>query len=298
VIFWRIVDNQLHQIQETDNLGFEKSEGLRVPDEYLDNQEFMIMRTCHGIGDWGIISAMPRLLKEKYPDCKVYVPTKKLLKKLFGQYHNNVNVVFNNNPYVDEFVDEIDGEVFHDHYRIYDKDNTDIPLLKQMLEFWQFTEEEMSDSQPEMYWSDDEKEFGDSIIYRTFKWQPPTRGQSYKVKFGCLLISDRFGQDDKTFNSETFQKHHEKLTLLLYENDYPYFYYSYKPIEELGFQFNKLMDLRHIDLRIQLYIKSKAKLNLGIQCGTTQCITRYSKCISIQRQFPIGSNIIKGEILI
>jgi hypothetical protein len=298
VIFWRIVDNQLHQIQETDNLGFEKSEGLRVPDEYLDNQEFMIMRTCHGIGDWGIISAMPRLLKEKYPDCKVYVPSKKLLKKLFGQYHNNVNVVFNNNPYIDEFVDEIDGEVFHDHYRIYDKDNTDTPLLKQMLEFWQFTEEEMSDSQPEMYWSDDEKEFGDSIIYRTFKWQPPTRGQSYKVKFGCLLISDRFGQDDKTFNSETFQKHHEKLTLLLYENDYPYFYYSYKPIEELGFQFNKLMDLRHIDLRIQLYIKSKAKLNLGIQCGTTQCITRYSKCISIQRQFPIGSNIIDGEVLV
>jgi hypothetical protein len=288
VIFWRIVDNQLHQIQETDNLGFEKSEGLRVPDEYLDNQEFMIMRTCHGIGDWGIISAMPRLLKEKYPDCKVYVPSKKLLKKLFGQYHNNVNVVFNNNPYIDEFVDEIDGEVFHDHYRIYDKDNTDTPLLKQMLEFWQFTEEEMSDSQPEIYWTDEEKKLGDGIIHET----------ADNSEFGCLLISDRFGQDDKTFNSETFQKHHEKLTLLLYENDYPYFYYSYKHIGELGFQFNKLMDLRHIDLRIQLYIKSKAKLNLGIQCGTTQCITRYSKCISIQRQFPIGSNIIKGEILI
>ena len=58
------------------------------------------------------------------------------------------------------------------------------------------------------------------------------------------------------------------------------------------------MDLRHVDLRIQLYIKSKAKLNLGIQCGTTQCITRYSNCISIQRQFPIGSNIIEGETLV
>jgi len=130
MIFWRIVDNQLHSVKETEHLGFEKSEGLRIPDEYLDKQEFMVMRTCHGIGDWGILSAMPRLLKEKYPNCKVYIPTKKLLKKLFGQDHNNVRVVFGNNPYVDGFVDELDGEVFHDHYRIYDKDNTDIPLLR------------------------------------------------------------------------------------------------------------------------------------------------------------------------
>ena len=221
MIFWRIVDNQLHPVQETEHLGFEESEGLRIPDEYLDKQEFMVLRTAHGIGDWGIISAIPRLLKEKYPNCKIYVPSKKLLKKLFGQDHNNVHVIFDNNPYVDEFVDEIDGEVFHDHYRIYDKDNTDTPLLKQMLEFWQFTEEEMSDSQPEIYWTDEEKKLGDGIIHET----------ADDSEFGCLLISDRFGQDDKTFNSETFQKHHEKLTVLLHQNNYPYFYYSYKPIE-------------------------------------------------------------------
>ena len=59
------------------------------------------------------------------------------------------------------------------------------------------------------------------------------------------------------------------------------------------------MDLRHIDLRIQLYIKSKAKLNLGIQCGTTQCIVRYSDCISIQRQFPMGGNFMSNrEVLV
>ena len=166
--------------------------------------------------------------------------------------------------------------------------NTDVPLIKQMLKFWQFNDDEMEDYLPEIYWTDEEKKLGDDIIYEAAR----------DSEFGCLLISDRFGQDDKTFNSETFQKHHEKLTLLLHENDYPYFYYSYKPIKELGFQFNKLLDLRHIDLRIQLYIKSKAKLNLGIQCGTTQCITRYSNCISIQRQFPIGSNIIEGETLV
>ena len=42
------------------------------------------MRTCHGLGDWGIISAMPRLLKQKYPHCKVYVPSIKLIQKIFG----------------------------------------------------------------------------------------------------------------------------------------------------------------------------------------------------------------------
>ena len=39
MIFYRIVDNQLHPVKETDTLGFEKSEGLRIPDEYLDKQE-------------------------------------------------------------------------------------------------------------------------------------------------------------------------------------------------------------------------------------------------------------------
>ncbi len=288
MIFWRIVDNQLNPIKETDNLGFEKSEGLRIPDEYLDKQEFMVMRTCHGIGDWGIISAMPRLLKEKYPDCKVYVPTKKLLKKLYGQDHNNVHVIFDNNSYVDEFVDEIDGEVFHDHYRIYDNDNTDIPLVKQMLEFWQFTEEEMSDSQPEMYWSDDEKKLGDAIIHEA----------ADDSEFGCLLVSDRFGQNgDKVFDDDIRKKEIHKIMEFLFLHQLPYFYWTHKPIQETPFHvIDKLLDLRHIDLRIQLYIRSKAKFNIGNQCGLTQTIARYSKCYTTQRQFPMGSNIIKGEI--
>ena len=310
MIFWRIVDNQLNPIKETDNLGFEKSEGLRIPDEYLDKQEFMVMRTCHGIGDWGIISAMPRLLKEKYPDCKVYVPTKKLLKKLYGQDHNNVHVIFDNNPYVDEFVDEIDGEVFHDHYRIYDKDNTDIPLLKQMLEFWQFTEEEMSDSQPEMYWSDDEKKLGDDIIYQFADDHTPT-GPEYRTRFfrkidgefpefGCLLVSDRFGQNgDKVFDDDIRKKEIHKIMEFLFLHQLPYFYWTHKPIQETPFHvIDKLLDLRHIDLRIQLYIRSKAKFNIGNQCGLTQTIARYSKCYTTQRQFPIGSNIVEGEILL
>jgi len=250
VIFWRIVDNKVHPIQETDNLGFDKSEGYRIPDEYLDKQEFMVMRTAHGIGDWGIISAMPRLLKEKYPNSKVVVPSKKLLKKLYGQDHNNVHVIFDNNPYVDEFVDEIDGEVFHDHYRVYDEFKISIPLIKQMLEFWQFTEEEMSDSQPEMYWTDEEKELGDSIIHEV----------ADDSEFGCLLMSDRFGTQMGKHHQESYDKDTKVMSEVL--NDYvlPYFYYTSKPISETPFDFiDKALDMRYIDLRIQLYIKSKAK---------------------------------------
>ena len=80
MIFYRILDNVLYHVKETKNLGFEKSEGYRIPDEYLERQKFTVMRTANGIGDWGIISAMPRLLKQKYPDCRVYVPSSKLIK--------------------------------------------------------------------------------------------------------------------------------------------------------------------------------------------------------------------------
>ena len=111
MIFWRIVDNKLYSVGNVDRLGFEESEGLRIPDEYLEKQEFMVMRTAHGIGDWGIVSSLPRLIKEKYPNSKVYIPSVNLLERLFGEQKNswgvwdnpfnNVHYIFDNNPYID-----------------------------------------------------------------------------------------------------------------------------------------------------------------------------------------------------
>ena len=286
MIFWRIVDNQIHPVEETDTLGFEKSEGLAIPDEYLDKQEFMVMRTAHGIGDWGIISAMPRLLKQKYPDCKVYVPSIVLLEKLFSQYADNwdawsnpftnVENVFKHNPYVDDFVDEYDGEIFHDHYRVYDKDNTDIPLVEQMLKFWQFEEKDfwIVHSQPELYWSDEEKEFGDAIIKEYV-------GDN---DFGCLLISDRY---DYTM---------DKLIIEKIDVGLKHFYWTERPIEQTEFDYiQKALDMRNMSVRIQLYIKSKARYNVGNQCGTSQLVTRYSDVHTVQRQFPIAHNFVRGE---
>ena len=295
MIFWRIVDNQLHPVQETDNLGFEESDGVRIPDEYLDKQEFMVMRTAHGIGDWGIISAIPRLLKEKYPDCKVYVPSVNLLEKLFGQMKdswgtwdnpfNNIHYVFDNNPYVDEFKDSIEGEVFHDHYRVYDEFKISIPLIKQMLKFWQFTEEEYVDSTPELYFSDEEKQKGDEVI----------KQYAGDEEFGGLLITSRFEGVSKSTGEDYDIEGNIKLMTALLEKcgNLPFFYYTHKKPNEYPFSFNKCLDMRHMDTRIQLYIRSKAKLNIGTHCGFLDCISRDSKVFQIQRVFPLNQNIVE-----
>jgi|TARA_B100000902_G_scaffold399312_1_gene469559 hypothetical protein len=285
VIFYRILDNVLYHVEETKNLGFEKSEGYRIPDEYLESQKFTIMRTANGIGDWGILSAMPRLLKQKYPNCRVYVPSSKLIKDVFGTESTIAETIFKHNPYVDKFKDYILGEVFHDHYRIYDKDNTDVPLLEQMLKFWQFDEKEYIDSQPEMYWSNEEKSIGDEII----------KDFVGKDDFGCLLISDRFGTQRGVIDSDTLKRETEAINNVL-EKKLKYFYFTSNPLKETPFNWiDSVLDMRHIDIRIQLYIKSKAKINVGNQCGVNHMVVRYSHVYETQRQIPIAHNFVRGE---
>ena len=55
--------------------------------------------------------------------------------------------------------------------------------------------------------------------------------------------------------------------------------------------------MRYIDLRIQLYIKSKAKVNVSNQCGTNHLMVRYSTCYESQRQYPIAHNFVEGKII-
>ena len=285
MIFWRILDNTVHPVQKVDKLGFEKSEGLRIPDEYLQQKNFTVFRTSWGIGDWGVISAMPRLLKQKYPDCKVYIPSKNLIKKLFGIDTNIMYDIFNNNPYVDEFKDNIEGEIFHDHYRIYDNNNLNVPLVEQMLKFWQFEKTEYEDSQPELYWSKEEKELGDKIIEKFIG----------DKEFGCLLISKRFGTQFGKYDKKSFINDNDKINNLLNSNKLPYFYWTYKPLNQFNFSLNSILDMHNMSLRIQLYIKSKAKINIGNQCGTNHCVVRYSNVYEVQRQSVLGHNFVKGE---
>jgi len=279
MIFWRTYNNKVYAVHEVSKLGFPMKDPSYIPDDYLDGREFILLRTCFGVGDWGIISAMPRKLKMKYPDCNVLIPSPKLLREMFGHLEKNwsswddpfqvVHTIFDNNPYVDAFVDSFDGEVFNDHYRIYGDE--DVPLMEELLRFWQF--EDFGDIEPELYFSKEEIEFGDKII------------QEYADgEFGTLLISNRFDGVGT-----------EKIQQKIDEYNLPMFYWTKSP--DVGLDFKKALDMRHIDTRIQLYIKTKAKFNVGNQTGVNDTIANYAPTFTVPRG-KLGSNIVKSEIYI
>ena len=286
--FLRLLDNNLYDLGETPLLGFPTSSPLYIPDDYLKQGEFMIMRMCNGLGDWGIISSLPRLLKEKYPDCKVYLPSENMIKRLFGNSHNwdhwpdpekNVKRIFQNNPYVDDFVDSIKGEVFHDHYRIYKEGEQD-PLVKQILLFWQFSENEIQNYYPELYFTKNEIEEGNRIIQQYFS----------DKKFGGLICTTSKLEDGKFFNSEE----NGKIINILQQNPTKYVYYGgvdikdtpFKDYVDVALDFGK----EEIPLRIQLYIRSKAEFNVGYQSSIFDSICRYSKIFCTKMEGEDGSN--------
>ena len=101
-----------------------------------------------------------------------------------------------------------------------------------------------------------------------------------------MLISDRY----------TESKDGEKIINILQDNPIKYFYYTHQPIKDTSLDFiDKALDFRNVNPRIQLYIKSKAKLNVGNQCGMNHLVVRTSNVVEVQRQFPLKHNFIKGE---
>lgn len=266
--FFRIVDNKLFGIQQ-ENLGFSVDEPLYIPDEYLNNQKFLVMRTCHGLGDWVILSSMPRLLKQKYPNCKVYVPSKKLLQNIFGDMLNTwgygtfdagdvVNNVFLNNPYVDGFVDNFKDEVFHDHYRIFDDKNDKIPLMNQMLKFWQFKDDEMIDTTPDFYPTGEEEEW--------FKNFNKSSG------YGYISASSTFGDTaEPDVMLKKIKEHGEDMI---------WYYYGEVSLDKSYFSFLKnVIEVKSLDLNIrqQQMLKINADVNYGNETGMNLWTAKYSK---------------------
>ena len=280
MIFFRTQKNKLFSAGEVDKLGFDIKDPSYIPNDYLQSQNFVILRTCFGLGDWGIISSFPRKLKEKYPNCKVWIPSPKLLREMFGMLEKNwsswsdpfqvVHHIFDNNPYIDGFIDSFEGEVYNDHFRIYDGDS-DEPLLKQMMRFWQF--DNFDNIEPEIYWNNNERKIADSII-----------NNHCKKKFGTLLISNRY-------NNEKIELIQQKIN----EYNLPMFYWTSTP--DSGLEFKKALDLRHVNIRIQLLIKSQASFNIGNQTGVNDTIAKYSPTYTVPRG-KLGSNYITSEIYI
>ena len=275
--FFRVNQFGISNLGEVLKLGWHINDGYQIPDDYLEKGEFLIMRMCNGLGDWGIISAMPRLLKSKYPNCKVNVPSSVLLQKIFGNSsswshwptpHLNTETIFKNNPYVDNFIDSIEDEVYHDHYRIYDE-NINTPLIKQMLRFWGFNDEEIIDFEPELYFTEEEKENGDNIIKQYIGDED----------FGGFICTSSQLKKGEFFDDYKNNKIIEELE----QNKLKYVYYGGVDINETPFKdyINVVLDFNQIPtpLKTQLYIRSKAKVNIGYQSSIFELICRYSQII-------------------
>lgn len=300
-----ILFNEYFQsVAEVTKLGFPNTSTTRIPLEYLDNKQFILFRTCHSYGDWVLLSAIPRLLKQKYPDCIVVIPSPDYLSKHFSpdSWHykhsnpfNNVVEVFKNNPYVDGMLDEIPQgmPIYHDHFRVYDPNNPDIPIAKQMLKFWRFEEHEMEDCQPELYWDEDEKQIGDAIVKDIFG----------EESFGFLYLDDTYVVGDG--KNHTWYLEEEKKEKLEYKraliqreidkHNIPWLHYSGN--DSFIYKTNNVVvDVRTLNttLRIQNYIKSKSKLIIGHQGGYgTDCMPRYTNCFVV----PLISGSLTEHIL-
>lgn len=271
--FFRIVNDTLHYVP-VESLGFSKDNPYYIPNEYLQSKKFMVMRTCHGIGDWILISAMPRILKEKYPDCKVYLPSQKLMKKIYGDMLKSwgygtfdastvPEMIFKSNPYIDGFVDSYQSEIFHDHYKIYNPENDMIPLLKQMMDFWEIKVEDVN---PEFYPTDGEKNWFEKQNFG---------------KYGYICMTSTF---DKTAKADSlisvWEQYNDKVDSWLV--------YSENPIENTSFSFIKnsviVKDMK-LTIRQQQLLKTKAIVNLGNESGMNLWTAKYSKTYILGNQY-------------
>ena len=275
-------DEKLRELGEVPRLGFSAKEPYYMPKEYLLRGEFVIMRLAQGLGDWGIVSAMPRLLKEKFPECKVYVPSPEFLLRLYsrGGLENwnhwpapeqNAKRIFLNNPYIDGFIDEHSHPpLFHDHFRIYEEDKPEIPLVEQMLRFWGFDPKKIRNSQPEIYWTDDEKTRGDFLIQKHFG------GNKFAgfINTNSDIKSALYGGT----KDRLLKQHLERY------KDMKFIYYG-SNLEGSGFEHLVEVGLNlddvDVSLREQLYIRSKAEVNIGYMSSMFDIIARYTKVLCI-----------------
>ena len=147
-----------------------------------------------------------------------------------------------------------------------------------MLNFWQFTEEESKNYLPELYFSEDEIQYGDSIIQKHI-------GSNI---FGTLLLTNTV----KEYYSDDIN--YLILDKLQQYKDLVFFYYGSKPLSETIFNNTKHINLKDLNLsiRIQLYLKTKALVNIGYQSGVNDSVCRYSKVICTPSTGVLGADYL------
>lgn len=319
---YRITKDRKITVKQTDRIGYEGN-FEHNPFFGLDRStkfDFIFAHTGFSLGDWGIISSLPKFFKKIYPNSSFYYLHPEVNKKLFadefaaGWWQEVISnpwdigvYLMGYNPYVDGFLpyDSIppNKELFSDHHRIWkSKELTHEPLIEQLLRGFGATEEEILswDTRPKLYYSDEVKEKGDEII-----------NKYVDKEYGCLLTSCRYKHLRNQWKHDNYLLEASKKY-----QEYPVFYYSnfdYKNTHWNNFFKNQIpfKDL-NLSLLEQMYIKQKAKFNVGYQAGITDsiigggtdsiCLAGYNKNdylnlgVNIGRKvkyiFPDGSNTV------
>jgi len=245
-----------------------------IDPDYLEKGEFTICSTCTGFGDWATLSAMPRLLKKKYPHCKVYIPSKNWLMKVLNPIINYdgapyvwpdrfyyVEKIFNNNPYIDGFKDDISGIVYTECFRYGSEEEIGTPLVKKMLRFYGLTDDEIGLAMPEIYLSDED------VDYYTSKFIP-------SQPYGCLTLSTRWSEN------ATFERAKAiKEVINFYK--IPIIYFGDTKIEDTHFRdysnvSTNLIEITN-DIWFQTFIRMNARYNVGNQTGVLEILPKYSE---------------------
>jgi hypothetical protein len=284
MVFWKFINNQIYPVYETNQLGFPIGTEI-LSNEYIQNmKEITLYRSCHAFGDWAMVSAFPRLIKQKYPDKSVLIPSENLINMMFGHVKNNwdqwnnpfknAQLVFKNNPYIDGEFDSFEGEILSDHYQLYNPENLYEPIINRLLRIYHFPEEEITDTLPELYFSPYEIDKGNILV------------QNLSTYYSLIITEKhKFGEKDNI------------LIELIKQYDCPCLYWSAFPIENTPYNFIKnkinITDLTN-DLRIQLYIRSKAQANFGTQTGVNDIMVRYTSVYVIPHE---NYNFTAGDFL-
>jgi len=268
--------DQVHRVSTVSQLGIHYdniADKNPIPTNYDGWFPFSRMYSF-SIGDWAIISGLFELLKGKFPNMKIALPSKEWLQSIYPKQvldnwkHSSldpldyIDLIFKNNPYIDSRFNVNEFPIiFSDHDRAFT--NEVRPLVEQIMLMFGFhlSSVDILDSRPKLYFSDDELDKCYNTIESTI---------GGKRRFGCLL----FGTIIENLKGRWDDKH-----LLKRVEEYrnlPIFYYSEFPLE--GTEWEELFPERYnlaelgLSLREQLVLKSHADVNISYQSGFNDAV--------------------------
>ena len=307
---WTVIKDQIYDLGEVPYLGvpynkIENGEVGVLPKDY--DGWFPFLRMCYSIGDLAIVSGVFEALKTKYPKIKIAWPSSDTIKHIVGDIshwdysststaESNIQTIMGNNPHIDKIFDvgEFD-RIFTDHDRSYTSlindgemiRSCDEPLAEQILRRFGFTNDDIKniDSRPKIYFTDEEVSKCENII------------QEYigNHEYGCLLFAGRL---------ERFRGRWENDYLLFEDakrfQNLPVFVYTQYELENTEWDkfFPNRIDFTKLGLTIreQIYIKQKAKFNIGYQGGVTEAASGGdSEMISLCPYKTIRENCVRGS---